>query len=74
MSKNARKASQIPLKLDYDRRAMRHEYTKLLNKRFNTESDDSDYEQQNIKSKMEQDAKGSSRRKHGLVDRAMKQL
>ena len=53
MSKNARKASQIPLKLDYDRRTMRHEYSKLLNKRFNTESDDSDYEQQNIKSKME---------------------
>ena len=45
ISEGLRKANQIPLKLDYDRRAMRHEYSKVLNKRFNTESDDSEYEQ-----------------------------
>ena len=43
-----KKANQIPLKLEYDRAKMRHEYTQMLNKRFNTESDDSDYEQINI--------------------------
>ena len=70
----------MPLKLDYDRRAMRRDFTKFLNKRFNTESDDSDYEQENMMAMMQKDTKRSNRsgqkstrKESTLTERGLKQ-
>ena len=48
MSGVMKKAQQIPLRMEYDKRSLRQDFTKFFSKQYNTESDDSDYVEQDI--------------------------
>ena len=61
MSNAMKKASQIPLRMEYDRRKMRQNFSKFFNKHYNTESDDSDYVEHEITLMMKRNSAGANK-------------
>ena len=70
MSNAMKKASQIPLRMEYDRRKMRQNFSKFFNKHYNTESDDSDYVEHEITLMMKRNSAGANK----IMNRAIQQL
>ena len=74
MSNVMKKASQIPLRMEYDKRKMRQNFSKFFNKHYNTESDDSDYVEHEITLMMKRNSAGSSAGANKIMNRAIQQL
>ena len=64
-----KKANQIPLKIDYDKQAMRKTYSQFLKKKYNTDSDDSEYENKDVALMIKRQQKSLS--KSGGANRIM---